>query len=66
MGTFIAQIIGYVAGLAVLGYLVTKFFIAKRYEKKTGAQMSKQEFRKKWIIASIILFVVLLIPQLIA
>lgn len=61
-----AQIIGYVAGLAVLGYVITKFIVAKRYEKKTGTQMSKQEFNKKWIITSIILFVVLQIPQLIA
>lgn len=53
-------IIGYIAGIAILGYLVTKFFVAKRYEKKTGTQMSKEEFRKKWIIVSIIIFVILI------
>lgn len=53
-----AELIGYILGVVLFGYLIAKFGFARSYEKKNGTQISKEVFRKYWIIASGIMAVI--------
>lgn len=54
----IAEIVGYIVGAVVFGFLLAKLFFARSYEKKNGTSMSKEIFRKYWIIMSCVVGVI--------